>query len=154
MKTAVVHFVVLAIIAISSSAKAQNEKQLSFAELKATWNAGLNVDYQKLDGTWKRVALAEAKGCENVMSGDATDYSGIKNEDGSVFQLLFSSDHKVQLLNVGEKGRTQGPYEIKEQVLRFSTWAYDVSSGQRIQTDRAYGEYTCREVLNNPAQLI
>jgi hypothetical protein len=133
------------------------------AETSLTYNELLPAN---LLGKWKQVASATGKNCDQV-DDTKTDWSGIKNTDGSIRTLEFAYQTKkapgangtvkvlsVKASNIGNKNVSQGPYKTKAEEPHFSLWGYDTNIRSLRPDYTTFFSYKCRLVKGNANQLI
>lgn len=142
------------------------EASLTYKELLPYFQHGTQASDSRLLGKWKHVATVSAPNCYGIDTTQ-TDWSGIKNSDGTIRTLEFGYQSKkapgaestlkilsVKASNLGSKNVNQGPYKMTANEPQFSLWGYD-STIRSSRPDRSiFFSYKCRIVKGNSNQLI
>lgn len=137
------------------------DDRLTYKDLLVAYEAATPSDFNTLKGDWIAIAITNSPACD--VNYPNTDWNGVKNADGSIFTLSFFFQEKrvvgpqpveqipsVEVLNIGVRSESQGPYKVDSKEPQFSTWGY--GSGKR-GTD-SYFSFSCRLVKNTTNQLV
>jgi len=135
----------------------------SFSDGRGYFAEAVAVTLSQILGYWMRVGAAKRSDYDAHLT-EGYDPNGLKNTDGSLDSELFFSQFtapfdgsvrdQVQVLQLGNKDTSQGPYEVVitsgVSGANFAEWGYDADGG----FSSTHYDYDCRLMPQDSSKMI